>query len=158
MPRWAFNRANWDALHDLCHLENNYGLTSPDVYDFHNNLISTISAIAKRTIPTTKPFNKMALSRWSKACEIAINNKKLAFNRMKRTRDPLDIVVFKRARAKAKLTLNEAKKSSWQNYCSSLSSSTKLGQVWSALKTFNRQQSDTHIPTLHQNGVTGTND
>ena len=30
---------------------------------------------------------------------------------MKRTRDPLDIVIFERARAKAKLTLTEAKKS-----------------------------------------------
>ena len=76
---------------------------------------------------------------------------------MKRTRDPLDIVIFKRARAKAKLTLNEAKKLSWQNYCSSLSSNTTLGQVWSTLNRFNRQQTDTHIPTLHQNGVTGTN-
>ena len=66
--------------------------------------------------------------------------------------------MFKRARAKAKLTLNEAKKLPWQNYCSSLSSNTKLGQVLSTLKRFNRQQTDTHIPTLHQNGETSTND
>ena len=77
---------------------------------------------------------------------------------MERTRDPLDIVIFKRARANATLTLNEAKKSSWQNYCSLLCSDTKLGQVWSILKRLNRQQTDTHIPTLHQNDVTGTND
>ena len=46
----------------------------------------------------------------------------------------------------------------WQNYCSSLSSNTKLGQVWSTLKRCNRQQTDTQISTLHQNGVTSTND
>ena len=63
--------------------------------------------IAKRTIPSTKPFNKVTVTWWSKACEIAINNKKRAFNQIQRTRDPLDIVIFKRA--KAMLTLNEAK-------------------------------------------------
>ena len=52
----------------------------------------------------------MAVLWWSKAYEILINNERHAFNRMKRTRDPLDIVIFKRARAKAKLTLNKAKK------------------------------------------------
>ena len=114
--------------------------------------------LAKKTIPTTKPFNKVTVTVpwWSKACKIAINNKKHAFNPMKRTRDPLDIVIFKRARAKAKLTLNEAKKLSWQNCCFSLSSNNTLGQVWSTLKRFNRQQTDTNIPTLHQNGVTDT--
>ena len=35
---------------------------------------------------------------------------------MKRIRDLLDIVIFKRARAKAKLTLNEAKKLSWLHF------------------------------------------
>ena len=60
--------------------------------------------IAKRTIPITKPFNKVTVPWWSKACEIAINNKKHAFNRMKGTRDPVDIVIFKRACANAKLT------------------------------------------------------
>ena len=66
--------------------------------------------------------------------KLRLMTKKHAFNQMKRTRDPLDIVIFKRARAKVKSTLNEAKKLSWQNYCSSLSSSTKLDQVWSTLQ------------------------
>ena len=56
LPRWAFNRANWDAFYFNylpCDLEFNHSLISPDVHDFHNNLTSTIIAIAKRTIPTT---------------------------------------------------------------------------------------------------------
>ena len=109
LPRWAFKRASWDAFYHLCDLDINHSLISADVHDFHNNITSTIMDIAKRTIPTTKPFSKVTVPWWSKACEIAINNKKHAFNRMKRTRDPLDIVIFKRARAKVKLTLNEAK-------------------------------------------------
>ena len=196
---------------DLCDLEINHCLISPDVHDFQNNLTSTIIDTAKRTIPTTKPCSKdshrlsllqgfplwtteiitdkfdvlrgrllgnhndfhwqlggqinhqpcsykaarvtrcteldSAVSRPRRTSNLSV--KKHAFNRMKRTRNPLHIVIFKRARAKAKITLNEAKKSSWQNDCSSLSSNTKLGQVWSTLKRFNRQQTNTHIPMLH---------
>ena len=69
---------------------------STEVHDFHNNLTSIIIDIARRTIPTTKPFNKVAVLRWSKACEIAVYNKKHAFNRMKRTSDPPDSVISKR--------------------------------------------------------------
>ena len=56
LPRWAFNRANWDAFYHLSDLKINHSLIMPDVRDFHNNLTSTIIAIAKSTIPTTKPF------------------------------------------------------------------------------------------------------
>ena len=92
--QWTFDRANWDAFYHLCDLEIIRSLILPDVHDFHNNLTSTIIDIAKRTIPTTKPFNKIAVPWWSKACKIAINNKKHAFNRIKRSCDTLDIVIL----------------------------------------------------------------
>ena len=75
LPRRAFNRKNWDAFYYRCDLEINHSLISPDVDDFHNNLSYTIILIANRTISTTKPFNKVAVPWWIKACGIAIINK-----------------------------------------------------------------------------------
>ena len=51
LPRWAFNRANWDAFYHLCNLEINLSLISPEVHDFHKNFTSTTFSRAKRTIP-----------------------------------------------------------------------------------------------------------
>ena len=79
LPRWAFDRANWDAFYHLCDLDNNHSLISADVHDFHNNLTSTIMDIANRTIPTTKPFDTVTVTWWSKASEIAISYKKTCF-------------------------------------------------------------------------------
>jgi len=158
LPRWAFNRADWKGFHQLCDSEINQGLISNSIHDFYRNLISTIFDIATRTIPITKMNDKISVPWWNKSCEVAVKNKKHAFNRMMRTRDPQDIIVFKRARAKAKVVLNDAQKATWQNYCSTLSTTTKLGQVWTTINKFKRQQTDRYIPTLHQNGITGTND
>ena len=46
--------------------------------------------------------------------DIAVKNKKRAFNRMKRTRLQCDIIIFKRCRDKARRVILEAKTSSWQ--------------------------------------------
>ena len=39
LPRWAFHRANLEAFYHLCDLEINHSLISPEVHDFHYNLL-----------------------------------------------------------------------------------------------------------------------
>ena len=133
-------------------------LFSTDTQLFYYRFTSTIFFIAERTIPTTKPHSMLSVPWWNKACQVAINNKKHALKRMLKTGNPTDVLIFKRARAKAKKILNEKKKSCWQNYCSSISSNTKLGQVWSTVRRFSRQQNSSHFPSLQQNGITSTSD
>ena len=157
-PSWAFNRADWTTFSQLCNIEINSSLISPNVRECYTNICSTIMSIASRTIPLTEPCRKVPVPWWNQSCKIALRNKKHAFNRMLRTRDPQDIIIFKRLRAKAKKILNKAKQDCWQNYCSSISSNVNLGQVWSTIKKFNRQQTTARIPPLHQNGIVGTND
>ena len=110
-PRWSLNRADWISFYQLCDVEIPMNLFSTETHLFYYRLSSTIFSIAERTIPTTKPYGKLSVPWWNKNCQIAINNKKHALNRMLKTRHPTDIVTFKRASAKAKKIVNEAKRS-----------------------------------------------
>ena len=157
-PRWSLYRADWISFYHLCNAEITMNLFSTDTQLFYYRFTSTIFSIAERTIPTTKPHSKLSVPWWNKACQVAINNKKHALKRMLKTQNPTDILIFKRARAKAKKILNEEKNSCWQNHCSSISLNTKLGQVWSTVRRFSRQQNSSHFPSLQQNGITNTSD
>ena len=76
---------------------------------------------------------------------------------MKRTRLQCDIIIFKRCRAKARRVILEAKTSSCQQYCSSLTNNSNLFHVWQVIKSFSGQRSSSHIPTLVANGISGKN-
>ena len=69
------------------------------------------------------------------------------------TRDPQDIIIHKRARAKAKKIIKNSQSTDWQNYCSSISSNIKLNQIWLTIKRFTKHPNSTHIPPLKQNGI-----
>jgi len=76
---------------------------------------------------------------------------------MKCTISPLDIIIFKRCRVKAKQIILESKRSSSHNYCNSLKSNSHLAQFWRTIKKFPGQSSCYHIPSLHQNWIIAKN-
>jgi len=72
---------------------------------------------------------------------------------MKRTWVLSDIIIFKRCRARARRVILEAKSSSWQQFCISLTSNTNLSKVWKVTKSFFGRRSSYFIPTLHAQGI-----
>jgi len=76
---------------------------------------------------------------------------------MQRTRWQCDIIIFRRCRAKARKAILEAKTSSWQQYCTSLTSNSILSHVWKVIKSFSRNWSPHHIPALVANVISGKN-
>ena len=81
----------------------------------HHHVISTIKAIADRTIPKTRPFNKVSVPWWNKPCYIAVCSKKHAFDRMMRTCDSQDII-YKRTRADTKKAIKNGPSVCRQSY------------------------------------------
>jgi len=76
---------------------------------------------------------------------------------MRRTRRPLDILIFKRRRAIARKVILAAKQLSWRNYCTSISNNTKPPMVWRTIKKFPGSITFTRIPQLEQNGIRANN-
>ena len=111
----------------------------------------------KEAIPQSKRSLKIAASWWNKQCDIAVKNKEHAFNRMKRTWLSRDIIIFKRCRVKARRVLLEAKSTSWQQFCTSLTSNTNLSKVQKVIESFFGNRSPYFIPTVRAQGISAKN-
>ena len=72
--------------------------------------------------------------------------------------DPQDILIYKRSRAKIKKILNNGQSTRRKNYSSSISSNTKLNQLWSIVKRFNKQPNSNHVTALKLNGISSISD
>ena len=86
------------------------------------------------SIPQSKNSHKISVPWWNTECALAVKNKKHAFNRMRRTRRSIDILIFKRRRSVARKVILAAKQQSWRNYCTSINTNTKLPMVWRTIK------------------------
>ena len=155
IPKWNFSKDDWRKFSAYC----DQTLSSFSIsLDYSYCLFETsVREAALAAIPHSKQSHKIPVRWWNKQRDIAVKNKKHAFNRMKRTRLQCDIIIFKRCRAKARIVILEAKTSSWQQYCFSFTSNSNLSHVWQVIKSFSGQRSSLHIPTLVANGISGKN-
>jgi len=108
-------------------------------------------------MPQSKYTGKISVPWWNATCDLPIKKKKHALNRMKRTRAPLDVIIFKRCRAKARRVIFEAKQSSWENFCNILTSNSKLSTVRNMIKNFSSHHPRQLIPSLLQGSITACN-
>ena len=134
IPKWNFSKADWRKFCAYCDQTLNSFSISLDY--FYCLFETSVREAALDAIPHSKKSHKIPVRWWNKQCDIAVNHKKHAFNRMKRTRLQCDIIIFKRCRAKARSFILEAKTSSWQQYCTSLSSNSNRSRLASNQKLF----------------------
>jgi len=93
-------------------------------------------SMQEASIPQSKNYHKISVPWWNKECALAVKNKKHAFNRMRRTRRSIDMLIFKRRRAVAGKVILAAEQQSWRNYYTAINSNTKLPMVWRTIKNF----------------------
>ena len=78
-----------------------------------------------------RPFRKKAYPPWwNEECTLAILHRRAAFQVFHALGDQPSYLQARQAVAHAKRTLKAAKRQSWEQYCSTLSSSTTAGAVW----------------------------
>ena len=154
IPKWNFSKDDWLKFSSYC----DKTLSSVSISLEYSYCLSetTVREAAQEAIPQSKGSDKISVPWWNKQCDIAVKNKKHSYNRMKRTRLQCDIIIFKRCRAKARRVILEAKTSSWQQYCTSLTSNSNISHDWKVIKSFSGNRSH-HILTLVANGISGKN-
>jgi len=152
IPKWNFSKAYWLKFNNYC--DQTLSSVSTSLEYSYCLFETSVREGAQEAIPQSKESHKITVPWWNKQCDIAVKNKKHAFNRMKLTRLECDIIIFKRCRAKARRVILEAKTSSWQQYRTSLTSNSNLSHVWKLIKSFSGNRSH-HIPTLVANGISG---
>ena len=135
LPRWRLDKADWRRFQDLTSFARplaDFVSSDEAVAYFVDFLLSA----ALHSVPKTSGrFPKRPVPWWNAACTEAVREKRAAFSRLRRHRgDPQCLEAFRRARARARLTLKEAQRSSWRTYISSVTVQTSLKEVFTKVR------------------------
>ena len=83
-------------------------------------------------IPKTKPHkkNKMPTPWWNEACHQAIQQKKEALKRLRKSFLPEDLINYKRSCAIVKRTIKNAQSTEWIRFCNDINSNTPISKIF----------------------------
>ena len=158
-PRWLFDKANWSKFSQL---SDSY-LSTVDMEQSIESINDAITKSIIRAADSTIPKSKGTLAKkhqcafWNAECERSVKERERAKRVVKRSRNPIDLVEFKRKSAIAKRTIKKAKTDKWQNYCSSFNCHTKLADAWKLVKRMNNSDKSSTI-RLNDKNITSNFD
>ena len=162
MQLWKLSKANWKDYKEASNIAlTNDVLMKTNIDEKYTDLMECLIEVANQTIPRKdyKPKKCKRNSKfkplpyWNDKCTDSIYKRNQLRNKMKKTRELGDYMAYKNQEAVVKLTLKTEAKSSWEEYCSSLTSQTKLGAVWNWARKMNGVATYSSIPTLKSNGL-----
>ena len=110
---------------------------------------SLVLEIAEQCIPKTSTNLKHNRPWYDDDCKKAIRERKAALRRFNVFPTTDNHNHFKIFRAKARRTVRQSKKKSWQNYVSKLNSRTSIKKVWEMVKKISGKRSSTALNHLH---------
>lgn len=110
---------------------------------------------AESSIPKSSVYRRI-VPWWNPEVENSIKNKKLALNRFKRFPTVDNLIVFKKARARAKKIVLESKRNSWHNYTSTISYNTNISEMWRKVRAISGKSSHQPCCILTDTGENST--
>ena len=113
----------------------------------------TFIEIANQTIPKSRISQNKLLKvpRFYNVCKQAIKECKKAQQKLFRNPSAENVLAFKQLKAKARHVVKTQKKTSWQSFCSSLTSKTKPETVWKAIRKIKGKKSTSSLGHLKVN-------
>ena len=133
---------NWKSFKNSVNLPENF--TNPNLAC--RAIIDHITDIASLHLKKTsgKTNTKYANPRWSPKCALALKNKRKALQQLKRHHCDRTVQNFKMARAKARLIINSAKRSSWRKFLSEINRFTPISSIWNKIKELSSKSFNQH--------------
>ena len=128
-----------------------------DTKTFAQNITDAIITSAETTIKQTNPkaFRKCkSPPYWSGTIKEPIRERNRCRNKMNKTKNLHDRIEFKRKKGIAQREIKQTVRAYWQQYCSTLMSSTKLGSVWKMSRGMKNVHSTTKIQNVTLNDKT----
>lgn len=96
---------------------------------------------------------RKSLPYWDEECTAAIKDRNAARSKANRSRLLIDCIEYRRLKGVTQAVLKKKSRDSWQEYCSTLQDSSKLGAVWGMARKMSGKNGKTTIPSLESNGV-----
>ena len=147
-PCWKTNKADWQQFKTLC---NRILVQDPNSTALINHFTETLIAIANETLPKTSPSNRRNTPWFNNECKIVIWLENAALRKFKKESFTSNLNPFKLLRAKARKTIKQAIKISWQNYANKLNSSFKTNRVWKMIRKISGKNQSTSLKHLIKN-------
>ena len=144
-PRWNFRKADWNDFNTRIET----GLNSPGAADSMESFTSLIVCAAEASIPKTSGCPKRPpVPWWTDECRDVIRARKRAYRAFDRHSTTENLIAFRKARALARRTIQDAKRASWRRYVSGLNQFTPVAQVWSQLRRISGSYAPSPLPVL----------
>uniref|UniRef100_A0A293LMC9 RNA-directed DNA polymerase from transposon X-element n=1 Tax=Ornithodoros erraticus TaxID=265619 RepID=A0A293LMC9_ORNER len=151
-PRWKQLQADWSTFEKEANLAS-LSFEGMDVEQINSVVTDTIINAAVRSIPQTSGrLPRRPKPWWTAACETTRKEQNRAWGIFRRYPTSANLIVFKKARAKARWTQRQAKRESWRNFVSSLNNNAPSKVVWDRLRKIKGDYSAFCMPLLQVNG------
>ena len=156
-PRFQIETADWPKFKEECKKHLNPSIISQDLVSSGKRLTAAILHAAETSIRQTRPSytgakRKKRLPYWNEEIKTAVKARNQARNKMNKTKNPEDCNNYRRLKSQCQYIIKSTAKQHWQNYCSTLTDSTKLSTVWKQARQMNGISSTKTIPTLLAKG------
>ena len=150
-PRYIIARADWPRFTALTHMEMDAaGDDIDELVDIFNDKVH--SAAVQSISQTAGQVHGRPVPWWNAECKLVNIERKRALRRYQRTRLLVDKIAYSRARAKARLVKRRAKRSSWQQYVTTINSKTSATKVWKRINKTQGKYSTNPAPTIQSGG------
>ena len=140
----TFKKTSWPDYHNLCSREFQPILPSNDInYDIEQ-LTSSLTHLALQCTPpqpTHRRNQRTLVPWWNDDCTAALCERRRALRRLKGNSTLENHNHFRKCRAKAKFVIKNAKRESWRQYTSSITSQTPITQIWKKIRALDRKTS-----------------
>lgn len=156
LPRFKIRNADWSMFKRLTQtdIDPNVG----EIDDVVERVCEKIMRAAEESIPKTSGnLSRPPMPWWTRECADAVRARVRAERAMKRRHTEANKIRYKRAKAIARFTLNNARRKSWQEYVGSINQRTTLHNVWKKVQKIKGKYQPTPTPALIQNGGNITN-
>lgn len=151
--RWKLSDADWSLFEREAELSSS-SFDHMDVDQANDLITETIINAATKSIPQTSGrLPKRPKPWWNSDCETTRKAQNRAWGIFRRYPTVVNLITFKKARAKARWTRQQAKRTSWKGFVSSLNNNTPSKTVWDRLRKIKGEYTSFSIPLLHSNGI-----
>ena len=150
--RWNLDQANWTM-----YKKNSETQLKPQDFESideaYTHLTDKIIKAANISIPKKKPANnRPPVPWWNKDCTREKRNTRSAFRRMKNNPTTENIITYKRRNSIKQRIYRNARRDSWKEYISKLTSRTPTKTVWEKIRKINGKYYPKPLPAIHNNG------
>ena len=147
------NKANWPLYDDICRGR----IKDESVFNEGTCPVESFTRIlndvVEDSIPKTNLRNPRTKVPWfNDECRAAKKRRKRALHRFRQTPTLANMIAFRQARARCRFVMRNAKRSSWQDFCSSLNYKAKASTVWRAIRRIKGKKGGPSLQHLDAGG------